>query len=170
MHQRNDIHIFSPMPLEAYEEIQSDDTAFLILGGSSNHRKQTKDYKLKNVKFLDTTSDITLIHKFLNTLNVYAHGRSDGEQCSSSIIEGLSHHLPMISHTASSMGQLEQIGDAGEVVEDYQEYSSVMKKLMNNKNYYVSCKANAEKRFREIYNVPSIISKFVNLYKEAANA
>ena len=158
------------MPLEAYEEVQSDDTAFLILGGSSNHRKQAKDYKLKNVKFLDTTSDINLIHKFLNTLNVYAHGRSDGEQCSSSIIEGLSHHLPMVSHTASSMGQLEQIGDAGEVVEDYQEYSSVMKKLMNNKNYYVSCKANAEKRFREIYNVPSIISKFVNLYKEAANA
>ena len=28
MHQRNDIHIFSPMPLEAYEEIQRDDTAF----------------------------------------------------------------------------------------------------------------------------------------------
>ena len=89
MHQRNDMHIFTPMPLDAYEEIQSDDTAFLILGGSANHRKQAKDYQLKNVKFLDTTSDINLIHKFLNTLNVYAHGRSDGEQCSSSIIEGL---------------------------------------------------------------------------------
>ena len=99
MHQRNDMHIFSPMPLDAYEEIQSDDTAFLILGGSANHRKQAKDYQLKNVKFLDTTSDINLIHKFLNTLNVYAHGRSDGEQCSSSIIEGLSHHLPTVSYT-----------------------------------------------------------------------
>ena len=170
MHQRNDMHIFSPMPLDAYEEIQSDDTAFLILGGSTNHRKQAKDYQLKNVKFLDTTSDINLIHKFLNTLNVYAHGRSDGEQCSSSIIEGLSHHLPMISHTASSMGQKEQIGDAGEVVEDYLQYSDAMKNLMNNKNYYVVCKLNAEKRYREIYDVPSIISKFVTLYREAANA
>ena len=164
------MHIFSPMPLDAYEEIQSDDTAFLILGGSANHRKQAKDYQLKNVKFLDTTSDINLIHKFLNTLNVYAHGRSDGEQCSSSIIEGLSHHLPMISHTASSMGQKEQIGDAGEVVEDYLQYSDAMKNLMNNKNYYVVCKLNAEKRYREIYDVPSIISKFVTLYREAANA
>ena len=170
MHQRDDIHIFSPVPLEAYDEIQSDDTAFLILGGSANHRKQAKDYQLKNVKFLDTTSDINLIHKFLNTLNVYAHGRSDGEQCSSSIIEGLSHSLPMISHTASSMGQKEQIGDAGEVVEDYLEYSDAMKNLMNNKNYYVVCKLNAEKRYREIYDVPSIISKFVTLYREAANA
>ena len=76
----------------------------------------------------------------------------------------------MISHTAPSMGQKEQIGDAGEVVEDYQEYSEVMKNLMNNKNYYVVCKLNAESRYRKIYNVPAIISKFVELYREAANA
>ena len=167
MHQRDDIHIFSPVPLEAYEEIQNDNTAFLILGGSSNHRKQVKDYKLKNVKFLDTTSNIGLIHKFLNTLDVYAHGRSDGEQCSSAIIEGLSHSLPMISHTAPSMGQLEQIGDAGSVVNGYDEYAQVMKKMMNDKNYYVDCKSNASKRYKEIYDVPSIISKFIDLYKEA---
>ena len=169
MHQRDDIHIFSPVPLEAYDEIQSDDTAFLILGGSSNHRKQAKDYQLKNVKFLDTTSDINLIHKFLNTLNVYAHGRSDGEQCSSSIIEGLSHSLPMISHTAPSMGQLEQIGDAGEVVDNYEEYAQVMKKMIHNKGYYVDCKINSEKRYKEIYDVPSIIKKFIEIYKEVAS-
>ena len=169
MHQRDDIHIFSPVPLEAYDEIQSDDTAFLILGGSSNHRKQAKDYQLKNVKFLDTTSDINLIHKFLNTLNVYAHGRSDGEQCSSSIIEGLSHSLPMISHTAPSMGQLEQIGDAGEVVDNYEEYAQVMKKMIHNKGYYVDCKINSEKRYKEIYDVPSIIKKFIELYKEVVS-
>ena len=169
MHQRDDIHIFSPVPLEAYDEIQSDDTAFLILGGSSNHRKQAKDYQLKNVKFLDTTSDINLIHKFLNTLNVYAHGRSDGEQCSSSIIEGLSHSLPMISHTAPSMGQLEQIGDAGEVVDDYEEYAQIMKKMIHNKGYYVDCKINSEKRYKEIYDVSSIIKKFIELYKEVVS-
>ena len=169
MHQRDDIHIFSPVPLEAYDEIQSDDTAFLILGGSSNHRKQAKDYQLKNVKFLDTTSDINLIHKFLNTLNVYAHGRSDGEQCSSSIIEGLSHSLPMISHTAPSMGQLEQIGDAGEVVDGYEEYSQIMKKMIHNKGYYVDCKINSEKRYKEIYDVSSIIKKFIELYKEVVS-
>ena len=169
MHQRDDIHIFSPVPLEAYDEIQSDDTAFLILGGSSNHRKQAKDYQLKNVKFLDTTSDINLIHKFLNTLNVYAHGRSDGAQCSSAIIEGLSHSLPMISHTAPSMGQLEQIGDAGDVVDNYEEYAQVMKKMIHNKGYYVDCKINSEKRYKEIYDVPSIIKKFIELYKEVVS-
>ena len=169
MHQRDNIHIFSPVPLEAYDDIQSDDTAFLILGGSANHRKQAKDYRLKNVKFLDTTSEIPLIHKFLNTLNVYAHGRSDGEQCSSAIIEGLSHSLPMISHTAPSMGQLEQIGDAGVVVDGYEEYAQAMKNMMNNKSYYVDCKVNAEKRYREIYDVPSIMKRFIELYKEVVS-
>ena len=76
----------------------------------------------------------------------------------------------MISHTASSMGQKEQISDAGEVVEDYQEYSEVMKNFMNNKDYYDVCKLNAERRYKEIYNVPSIISRFIKLYKEASNA
>ena len=169
MHQRDDIHIFSSIPLEAYEEIQSDDTAFLILGGASNYRKQAKDYRLKNVKFLDTTSDILKIHKFLNTLNVYAHGRSDGEQCSSSIIEGMSHSLPMISHTAPSMGQREQIGNAGKVVDGYEEYANEMNMLMHDKNYYIQCMSNSGKRYEEIYNVSSIINKFIKLYKEVGN-
>ena len=110
-----------------------------------------------------------MIHKFLNTLNVYAHGRSDGEQCSSAIIEGLSHSLPMISHTAVSMGQLEQIGDAGVVVDGYEEYAQAMKKMMNNKNFYVECKLNAEKRYKEIYDVSSIIKSFIDLYKEVVS-
>ena len=169
MHQRNDMHIFSSIPLEAYEEIQSDNTAFLILGGSSNYRKQAKDYRLKNVKFLDTTSDIGKIHKFLNTLDVYAHGRSDGEQCSSSIIEGMSHSLPMISHIAPSMGQREQIGNAGKVVDGYEDYANEMKKLMSDVDYYTQCKNNSGKRYKEIYNVPSIINRFVKLYKEVVN-
>ena len=38
-----------------------------------------------------------------------------------------------------------------------------------NKNYYVDCKVNAEKRYREIYDVPSIIKKFIELYKEVVS-
>ena len=124
---------------------------------------------MKNVKFLDTTSDIGKIHKFLNTLDVYAHGRSDGEQCSSSIIEGMSHSLPMISHIAPSMGQREQIGNAGKVVDGYEDYANEMKKLMSDVDYYTQCKNNSGKRYKEIYNVPSIINRFVKLYKEVVN-
>ena len=169
MHQRDDIHIFSPVPLEAYDDIQNEDTAFLILGGSSNHRKQAKDYRLKNVKFLDTTSDILLIHKFLNTLDVFAHGRADGEQCSCAIIEAMSHGLPVISHTAPSMGQLEQIGDAGKVVENYEQYSNVMIDMLYDKNYYKKCADNSKKRYNEIYKLESIIKKYADIYKGVVN-
>ena len=169
MHQRDDNHIFSPMPLEAYDEIESDDTAFLILGGSANYRKQERDLGLKNVRFLDTASDVELIHKFLNTLDVYAHGRSDGEQCSSSIIEGLSHGLPMISHSAASMGQVEQIGDAGEVVESYKEYADVMRRMIEDSEYYDQCVSNSNSLYNKIYNVESIINRFIEIYKEIVN-
>ena len=75
----------------------------------------------------------------------------------------------MISHTAPSMGQLEQIGDAGIVVDGYYEYAQAMKKMMNNKNYYVDCKLNASKRYKEIYNVSSIMRNFIELYKEVVS-
>ena len=43
LHQRRDNHIFSPIPLEAYDEIETDDTAFILLGGSESYQKQAKD-------------------------------------------------------------------------------------------------------------------------------
>ena len=44
-----------------------------------------------------------------------------------------------------------------------------MKKMMNNKNFYVECKLNAEKRYKEIYDVSSIIKSFIDLYKEVVS-
>ena len=165
LHQRRDNHIFSPIPLEAYDEIEDDNTAFLLLGGSENYQKQARDLGLKNFKHLPPVGELEPIHKFLNTLDVYAHGRSDGEQCSCAIIEAMSHGLPVISHTAPSMGQLEQIGDAGRVTNDYQEYSEVMADMIDDKNYYSECAQNSKKRYNEIYKLESIIKKYADIYK-----
>ena len=169
LHQRRDNHIFSPIPLEAYDEIEDDNTAFLLLGGSDSYQKQAKDLGLKNFKYLPTTGELELIHKFLNTLDVYAHGRSDGEQCSCAIIEAMSHGLPVISHTAPSMGQAEQIGDAGKVVDDYEQYSNVMIDMLYDKNYYNKCAQISEKRYNEFYKLESIIKKYADIYRGVAN-
>ena len=165
LHQRRDNHIFSPIPLEAYDEIEDDNTAFLLLGGSENYQKQARDLGLKNFKHLPPVGELEPIHKFLNTLDVYAHGRSDGEQCSCAIIEAMSHGLPVISHTAPSMGQLEQIGDAGKVTNDYQEYSEVMVDMIDDKNYYNECAQNSKKRYNEIYKLETIIKKYADIYR-----
>ena len=165
LHQRRDNHIFSPIPLEAYDEIEDDNTAFLLLGGSENYQKQARDLGLKNFKHLPPVGELEPIHKFLNTLDVYAHGRSDGEQCSCAIIEAMSHGLPVISHTAPSMGQLEQIGDAGKVTNDYQEYSEVMVDMIDDKNYYNECAQNSKNRYNEIYKLETIIKKYADIYR-----
>ena len=169
LHQRRDNHIFSPIPLEAYDEIEDDNTAFLLLGGSENYQKQAKDLGLKNFKHLPPVGELEPIHKFLNTLDVFAHGRSDGEQCSCAIIEAMSHGLPVISHTAPSMGQLEQIGDAGKVTNSYQEYSEVMVDMIDDKNYYSKCAQNSKKRYNEIYKLESIIKKYADIYEGVVN-
>ena len=169
LHQRRDNHIFSPIPLEAYDEIEDDNTAFLLLGGSENYQKQAKDLGLKNFKHLPPVGELEPIHKFLNTLDVFAHGRSDGEQCSCAIIEAMSHGLPVISHTAPSMGQLEQIGDAGKVANSYQEYSEVMVDMIDDKNYYSKCAQNSKKRYNEIYKLESIIKKYADIYEGVVN-
>ncbi len=169
LHQRRDNHIFSPIPLEAYDEIEDDNTAFLLLGGSENYQKQAKDLGLKNFKHLPPVGELEPIHKFLNTLDVFAHGRSDGEQCSCAIIEAMSHGLPVISHIAPSMGQLEQIGDAGKVTNSYQEYSEVMVDMIDDKNYYNKCAQNSKKRYNEIYKLESIIKKYADIYEGVVN-
>ena len=169
LHQRDDNGIFSPIPLEAYDEIESDDTMFFILGGGSNYRKQAKDLGLRSVFFFEKTSELSVIHRFLNSLDVYAHGRADGEQCSCAIIEAMSHSLPVISHTAPSMGHKEQIGDGGEVVIDYFAYAQVMREMMEYPEYRKKCSVNAKKRYDEIYDIDAIIEKYSSIYEEIVN-
>ena len=169
MHQRNDVHIFSSIPLEAYDEIENNDTAFLLLGGSDNYKKQAKDLGLKNFKCLPTTGELEPIHKFLNTLDVYAHGRADGEQCSCAIIEAMSHGLPMISHVAPSMGQAEQIADAGKVVSDYSEYAEVMAQMYNDEEYYNQCSKNSKERYNNVYCLDKVISQYIEIYEGIVN-
>jgi len=75
----------------------------------------------------------------------------------------------MISHTAPSVGQIEQIGNAGKVVEDYEEYSQVMLDLMNDTKYYNECVKNASIQYNTVYNVDSIVNEFISLYEGVVN-
>jgi len=167
MHQRDDDNIFSSIPLEAYSQIESSNTMFLLLGGSSKYKEQSDRLGIKNIQFFPTTPKLENIHKFLNSLNVYAHGRKDGEQCSTAIIEAMSHGLPVISHTAPSMGQAEQISEGGFVAKSVLEYSGAMKKFINEKDYYELVSISSKNRYENTYSVSIIIEKYVNLIQDA---
>ena len=166
MHQRDNDGIFSDIPLKAYKRVESEDTMFILLGGSQRYRKQAEDLGIKNIQFYPPTADMDAVHKFLNTLDVYTHGRSDGEQCSSAIIEAMSHGLPVISHTAPSMGQAAQIGDAGKVVNDSEEYAKIMKIFMEDDEYTYTCSMISKQRYDDLYSLEAIINKYIQLFEE----
>jgi glycosyltransferase involved in cell wall biosynthesis len=167
LHQRSDESIFSHIPLEAYKKIESDSTMFLLLGGSNKHKQQASNLGIKNIQFIPTTPDLLEIHKFLNSLNVYAHGRADGEQCSTAIIEAMSHGLPIVSHFATSNGHVEQISNAGKVVNTVEEYSNILLALKDDKRYYDECSKNCKIRYENEYSIDAIMNKYCNLFKEA---
>ncbi len=166
MHQRDDDNIFSPIPLEAYKRIESKNTMFILLGGSIKYRNQAELLGIKNIRFLPTTADIQVIHKFLNSLDVYAHGRKDGEQCSTAIIEAMSHGLPFISHTAPSMGHVEQIKDAGLIAKDVDEYCEGMLKFIKDENFYESCSKQSKYRYELIYSLDSVLEQYISVIDE----
>ncbi len=167
MHQRDDENIFSHIPLEAYKKIESDETLFILLGGNEKYKEQAQNLNIKNIMFLPTTPDIIEIHKFLNSLTVYAHGRKDGEQCSTAIIEAMSHGLPLISHVAPSMGQAEQISNAGVIAESSIHYAEIMKKFMEEEDFYNQCVQNSKDRFNSIYSLDAVMKQYINLFNEA---
>ncbi|MGI8684757.1 MAG: hypothetical protein ACR2MO_06670 [Acidimicrobiales bacterium] len=51
----------------------------VVLGGSSLYRDQARRNGLGRTHFLDPTADGVSISRFLNTLDVFIHGRRDGE-------------------------------------------------------------------------------------------
>tara|TARA_B100000902_G_scaffold352282_1_gene362832 strand:- start:2599 stop:3675 length:1077 start_codon:yes stop_codon:yes gene_type:complete len=167
MHQRENDGIFSDIPLLAYAKVESSDTMFLMLGGGNKYKNQAEQLGIKNIKFYPATGDVDAIHKFLNTLTVYAHGRKDGEQCSSAIIEAMSHGLPVISHSAPSMGQAAQIGLAGAVVDNSDEYAAIMKMMMEDQEKYDEFSDEAKRRYDELFSMNAIIDKYVKLFEEA---
>ena len=170
MHQRDDDNIFSPMPLEAYKKIESKNTMFIFLGGSKKYRDQAELLGIKNIKFLPTTADIGIIHKFLNSLDVYAHGRKDGEQCSTAIIEAMSHGLPFISHIAPSMGHVEQINESGLIAKHEHESSEGMIKIIHDKHIYNTCSKKSKHRYDLIYSLDSVLEKYISVIDDVVSA
>jgi hypothetical protein len=167
MHQRNDDNIFSSIPLEAYSKIENEDTAFIIMGGGEKYRQQSKMLNLKNVYFLEHSSNVESLNSFLRTLNVYAHGRADGETYGQAIAEGMSYALPVISHRSPNMGHVETIGDGGIVCDNLNSYVEEMKKLKENGEYYKFRSDNSKNRFLNDLSIDNNLNKIIKILEQA---
>ncbi len=132
MHQRNDDRIYSSVPLEAFKEVVKNqpDVHFILLNGSDKYRIQAGFCNIPNVHFIDYIEDIS---PFLNTLDIYTHGRYDGETYGMAIAEAMIHKLPCISHTSPIYNAMEStIKTGGYVVSNVDAYASILEELIIN--------------------------------------
>lgn len=167
LHQRADNSIFSYFPLAAYKQVENDKTAFLMLGGGDKYKQQAEELGIRNIRFIQSGVSQEDVYKFLNTLNVFCHGRKDGEINSMAMAEALYFGLPIVSHPSEiNNGHIECISEAGKVVTNVQEYAAELKHLMTDQNYFKQKSDAAKSRFLSQYELFGQIRKFEKIYKE----
>lgn len=132
-HQRVDDNTFSDIPLEAFAKMQSDNRYFIIMGGSTKYSEQAQRLGLKNFIHLPHSADKKTISKFLNTLDIFAHGRKDGETFGAVFAEALLHHCPCLSHqTPTSNAHKETMGSGGLFAKNLKDYTKKLQQLFEN--------------------------------------
>ena len=134
-HQRPDDGIYSDIPLKAFSKVQDRNCVFIILGGSKKYSLQAQKLKLENFIQLEATSDLEYVSKFLNTLDIFAHGRHDGETFGYVFMEALLHKLPCIGHYSfSANAHKDTIGRGGYFVYTVGQYKNKLKLLIENES------------------------------------
>ena len=100
-HQRVDDNSYSEIPLKIFAKLENENRFFLIMGGSRLYRTQAESLGLTNVRFIEHDADPIAISRFLNTLDIFAHGRKDGETYGAVFAEALMHGLPCLAHRST---------------------------------------------------------------------
>jgi glycosyltransferase involved in cell wall biosynthesis len=129
-HQRADDRIFSPIQLQAYKNIEDEFTHMIVLNGSKLYREQAKQLNIKHITFLDYADEVS---SFLNTLDIYTHGRKDGETYGMVLAEAMLHKLPCISHSSPNYNAMKMtIGRGGVVVDNVDQYTMILNQWIEN--------------------------------------
>jgi glycosyltransferase involved in cell wall biosynthesis len=168
-HQRASDPIFSEVPLKAYKKVMSNETAFKILGGSKLYSQQAKDLNLINFEQYEHTGEEEKIYEFLQSLDVFAHGRKDGETFGLVLTEAMNCGLPLLSHKSSNNAQVEVVGNAGKVFhrKNIYGYAYEMHRLKSNKDYYEQISNNSKNRYKTKYSFEMNIQSNIKLIKDA---
>jgi hypothetical protein len=130
-HQRIDDAIVSPIPFEAIANLEYENLSILVMGGGEKYRA-IADEKNLSVTFLPHSSDWLNISRFLKTIDIYTHGRLDGETFGSVLAEAMSYGIPVISHRSpkGANAHVETIANGGFFARSSQEYTLLLSSLV----------------------------------------
>lgn len=168
LHQRESDRIFSDIPLAAYSRVEDQNTAFLLCGGSQKYREQADKLGLKDFYHIPATDSVDTIYSFLETIDIYAHGRSDGELNSTALAEAMYFGLPIISHPSDKYnGHLEVIRDNGFICGDIEEYAAAMKILIDHPEKRTMMAAASKKMYQKRYDKNEQIDRIIAICIDA---
>jgi hypothetical protein len=171
MHQRPEDAIFSPISLDAVQAVSKklkNKIYFLILGGSELYQKHAKSIGLNNFHQLKYESGIDGVSRFLNTLNIYTHARTDGETLGRVLQEAMMHKLPIISHEAQWNAHIETIGVGGVVVSDPSKYAPILTEWISDPSKAKKIGSLGYDLAIQRYSFPAIVSRFEEILFEVA--
>lgn len=168
-HQRNADNIFSPIPLNSFAKLQQNDRYFIILGGGEKYTQQAQKLGIKNFIQLPHTHDRNMISKFLNTLDIFAHGRRDGETFGYVFAEAMIHHLPCIGHKSRKQNaHKDTIDNGGFFVRSQKEYTQKLKILFENEKLRTELAekaySSAKKRFVDTDYIREVERVYEQIY------
>lgn len=162
MHQRAEDTIYSDIPLLAFSQVSDLSAYFILMGGSEKYLDQSKRLGLKNFINIPHSADEKAISKFLNTLDVFAHGRSDGETFGTVFAEAMAHGLPIVTHYSENgaNAQAETIGPAGRCVSTSREYADFLIELRDNSTLYKVLSSKALEFSEANFSLESVVRQF----------
>ncbi|HBF34969.1 TPA: hypothetical protein DDW35_10455, partial [Candidatus Sumerlaeota bacterium] len=170
-HQRNTEEIFSPIPLEAFAQNFTADRHFVIMGGAQKYREQVQQLNLRNVHFVDHAGDASKISEFLNTLDIFAHGRRDGETFGTVFAEAMIHGKPCLSHYSDigANAQPETMGPAGLFALDAADYAKKLGQLFDDAKLRGQLASKARTHAEMYYSLPACVRELGCVYKRLCN-
>jgi hypothetical protein len=165
-HQRAQDAIFSPLPLDAFARVASPDRYFLLMGGGPRYRSQAAALGVDNVLFIEHSGAAERISAFLNTLDLFVHGRADGETFGTVFAEAMMHGLPCLSHKSPvANAQPETMGPAGLFGQDGTDYARKLKLLVEDPSLRARLAAKARPHAERYYTVDNCVRGLVDVYE-----
>ena len=165
-HQREDNNIYSPIPLGVFNKIKKSNRYFIVMGGGSKYRNQVKSSKIKNVHFINSNSEAIAISEFLNTLDIFAHGRKDGETFGTVLAEALMHGLPCLSHMSKvANAQPETMGPSGLFATNEEDYAFKLEQLFSDSRLRDVLSGHAKPFANKNYSLESSIAELEKVYQ-----
>lgn len=165
-HQRIDDDTFSPVPLKAFGRVGQADQYFIIMGGSPRYAIQAAELGLANFRHVPHSGDLARISSFLNTLDIFAQGRRDGETFGYVFAEALMHGKPCLGHAAECNAHKETMGPGGLWATTQEEYAAHLRRLFADEALRQALATAGRRHAHTLFDNDKGIAAIAKVYRE----